>query len=106
MYELSRDYERAWELIQQGDRLACWLDYHKEIRDVAYACLSCDSIRIGARGISYIYLLPEEITLERFKVECESLNIEFYLPISDNMIVISREDFEALKTPLIQQANL
>ena len=26
IYELSRDYARAWELIQQGDRLACWVD--------------------------------------------------------------------------------
>lgn len=86
MVELSMDYERAWALIKEEHLVPCWVDYSADIRDIAYASLvSGDSIRIGARGICYIYLLPEEIlTINRFKSECECLNVEFYLPFNDS----------------------
>lgn len=84
MFELSRDYERAFELIKNGERLACFLDY-EGCRDVAANITSKynrGQINISARGISYIYLFADQAeTSEMFKKECNRLNVEFFLPI-------------------------
>ena len=78
IFELSRDYDRAWELIQKGERLAC--EYDRLIhRDVGQRSKSvCGStITISSQMLIYCYL-P---TVFRFFVErCTELNVEFYLP--------------------------
>ena len=86
IYELSRDYARAWELIQQGDRLACWVDADADadVRGVAHACLDVDATWITDNEYNYVYLL-EQNTFELFVDGCTNHNIEFYLPLADNM---------------------
>jgi hypothetical protein len=85
IFELSRDYKRAFELIKKGDRLACFVDYGNGCRDVAANIANAytrGEINISARGISYIYLFDDQAeTSEMFERECDRLNVEFYLPI-------------------------
>lgn len=104
MFELSRDYERAWQLMQQGDRLACWVDY-VGCRDIASARINRSlNLDVGARGIGYIYLFEDQIQdSNMFVKQCERLNIEFYLPLPDDTIVISPEDLEAIATKVIEE---
>jgi hypothetical protein len=80
IFELSRDYKRAFELIKKGDRIACFLDY-EGCRDVAIAELTkpYKDLIVGARGITYIFLFTD--FYEEFKKCCDRLNVEFYLPI-------------------------
>lgn len=84
MFELSRDYKRAFELIKKGDRLVCLVDY-AGCRDVAANIVSRfnhGQINISARGISYIYLFEDQAeTSEMFESECDRLNVEFFLPM-------------------------
>ena len=96
MFELSRDYVKAFELIKNGDRLACLLDY-EDCKDVAIAkCDKHGNLIIGARGISYLYFFDDQVaTNELFLGHCDRLNIEFYLPIGKEMLVISPESFKA-----------
>lgn len=85
MYELSRDYGRAWQLIQQGEKLACWVDSEADMKSVAHACLDIDATWITDNETNYLYLL-EQNTFELFAKRCTELNIEFYLPLADNLI--------------------
>ena len=58
MFELSRDYKRAFKLIKKGDRLACFVDY-EGCRDPAANIASAytrGEINISARGISFLIL--------------------------------------------------
>jgi hypothetical protein len=82
MFELSRDYERAFELIKQGDRLPCWLDYKEGIRDIAVAKMTdYGDCLIGVRGWAYLDFSGEQLeTNVLFLSYCNDLNIEFYLP--------------------------
>ncbi len=97
MFSLSRDYQKAFELIKSGDRLVCLLDYDG-CKDVAIARTNeaYGDLIIGARGISYLHLLPFQASLEPFLVHCDRLNIEFFLPISEEMIVVSTKDFKEI----------
>lgn len=98
MFELSRDYKKAFELIKKGDRLACFVDYGNGCRDVAANIASAytrGEINISARGISYIYLFDDQVeTSDMFESECDRLNVEFFLPVSEEMIVVSRDRLE------------
>ncbi len=103
-YQLSRDYNRAWELIQQGDRLACWVEYMQDgeaVRDIAAAICPENTLIIGARGTMYVWIPNANFNL--FRRACAENKIEFYLPIPNNMIVISQEDFEALASKVIKE---
>jgi len=102
MFELSRDYEKAWQLIHQGDRLACWIE-HLHGKDIASAYRFNEVTIVCARGTIYIYLFADYDTLENFLQRCTKLNVEFYLPLPDDMIVISREKLEAIATKVIQE---
>ncbi len=97
MFELSRDYKKAFELIKKGDRIVCLVDY-QGCRDVAANIASKynhGQINISARGISYIYLFEDQVeTSEMFEKECDRLNVEFFLPVSEEMIVVSRDRLE------------
>jgi hypothetical protein len=104
IYELSKDHARAWELIQQGDRLACEVDCRLG-RDVgsAYNWKSRVMI-INAKSVNYAWLADEENTFDLFAKRCTELNIEFYLPLNDNMIVISAELFEEVARKVIKKS--
>lgn len=86
MFELSRDYEKAWQLIQQGDRLACWVDYEVNHKDIACAYKWHEIFLITVRGTNYIYLYGEENNFDKFCQQCAKLNVIFYLPIPDLLI--------------------
>ena len=104
MFELSRDYERAWQLMQQGDRLACWVDCDINNRGIAEAFYQkwCLSTVIADRHHRYLYLFDQN-TLENFTQYCTELNIEFYLPLPDNTIVIIRDEFDAIASKVIEE---
>jgi hypothetical protein len=96
IYELSRDYDRVWQLIQQGEKLACWVDYDSLFRDIAQAYKWFEATMIVARGTQYVYLFEEQNNFDDFAKRCTGLNAEFYLPLADNMIVISVERFREM----------
>jgi len=82
VFEISRNFEKAFELIQRGDRLVCLLDY-EGCRDVAIARWDkSGELIVGARGIAYLYFFDDQLgTNDLFIKHCDRLNIEFYLPI-------------------------
>jgi hypothetical protein len=82
IFELSRDYKKAFELIKKGDRLICLLDYDG-CRDVAIARTDrFGELTVGARGIGYSHFFRDQVeTDELFLTHCDRLNVEFYLPI-------------------------
>lgn len=104
IYELSRDYARAWELIQQDEKLACWVDCRLD-RDVgsAYKWKSRVTI-INAKSVNYAWLADEENTFELFAKQCTELNIEFYLQVADNMIIISEDRFKEVASEVVSKA--
>ena len=102
IYELSRDYARAWELIQQGDRLACWVDCGVN-RVVANASQALDTTWITDNQRNYLFLSSEQNNQECFLNQCTVLNIEFYLVFADNMLVISEERFTEITSKTIDR---
>lgn len=102
MFELSRNYERAWRLINEGQALACWLTY-QDGKDIALASKFGYAVSIGARGTTYIYLAPRRATYEDFVKHCTDQDVEFYLPLPDDTIVISPEDLEAIAAKVIEE---
>lgn len=88
MFHLSRNYQKAFELIQRGDRLVCLVDY-EDCRDVAIARWNNQgnrhgSLVVGARGIAYLYFFEDQLeTNDLFIEHCDRLNVEFYLPVAD-----------------------
>lgn len=90
VYELSRDYARAWELIQRGDRLACYVDNqgYREIAETISRGIG-NAVCIACRGTSYIYLWDDQYTFEVFKAACEAKKVDFYLPIDPINLQVS-----------------
>ena len=82
-FKLSRDYARAWELIQQGEKLACEYD-RPNSRDVGRAEKSVTSNTVVINGWSHY--LPSGFN--GFAKRCTELNIEFYLPVANSEIPI------------------
>jgi hypothetical protein len=103
IFELSRDYARAWQLIQQGEKLACWVDYDSLFRDIAQAYKWFGATMIVARGTQYVYLFEEQNNFELFAKRCTELNAEFYLPLADNMIVVSEERLTEITSKVIDR---
>jgi hypothetical protein len=103
IYQLSRDYDRAWQLIQQGEKLACWVDYDSLFRDIAQAYKWFGATMIVARGTQYVYLFEEQNNFDDFAKRCTELNAEFYLPLADNMIVISEERLTEITSKVIDR---
>ncbi len=96
IYELSRDYARAWELIQQGEKLACHLiDVHRPIIAFAFYQEDYEATKITDNEWNYLDML-EDNNFNDFAKRCTELNIEFYLPLADNMIVISEDRCEEI----------
>ena len=102
-FELSRDYARAWQLIQQGEKLAV-------LRDALYA--NCRDVEIAYKGLACLFFMEfedwEEYAssdpFEFFVQRCTERNAEFYLPLADNMIVISEERLREMLGEAIDKA--
>jgi len=90
IFELSRDYARAWELIQQGEKLACWVDW-KQQRYIARAekwQLNNGTFITNNGNVYYVWMVDEDNTFDLFDKRCTELNIEFYLPLADSSLMI------------------
>jgi hypothetical protein len=83
IYELSRDYARAWELIQQGEKLACWVDC-SERPSRCTTDISKDDDCLFFLEPSIFDDWQEKILnlsrFERFVKRCTERDAEFYLP--------------------------
>jgi len=83
IFELSRDYARAWELIQQGEKLACWVDC-SERPSRCTTDISKDDDCLFFLEPSIFDDWQEKILnlshFERFVKRCTERNTEFYLP--------------------------
>ena len=106
IYELSRDYERAWQLIQQGEKLACWVDC-SDRDDRCTTAISKDDDCLFFLQPSIFDDWQEKILnlshFERFDKRCTERNAEFYLPLADNMIVISEERLTEITSKVIDR---
>lgn len=94
MFELSRDYKRAFVLIEKGDHIVCLLDRNDcDCREAAIAkCDDLCDLVIIANDKLYLRLFDfDRETSEQFEQQCDRLNVEFFLPISEDMLVISRD---------------
>lgn len=79
MYNLSRDYDKLYELVCKGIIAAGFVDY-QECRDICQIRKTkFNSINFGVRGHSY-----SEIDLDdgkdRFMKPCERLDLEWIAP--------------------------
>ena len=104
IYELSRDYARAWELIQQGEKLACHLiDVHRPIIAFAFYQEDYEATKITDNEWNYLDML-EDNNFNDFAKRCTELNIEFYIPLADNMLVISKERLQEVASEVVSEA--
>lgn len=99
IYELSRDYARAWKLIQCGDHLACEYDRPNH-RDVGRVEKSETNNSVVING--WCHYMPSGF--RDFAKRCTELNIEFYLPLPSDTLVISPEDFVKVATDTVNEA--
>jgi hypothetical protein len=97
IFELSRDYGKAWEWIQDCERLDCRYETTADIE----VC-KCGMIE-GEKETSVIVLYSQQVVIcdlstvfDLFVERCTALNIEFYLPLADNTIVVSEERLREL----------
>jgi hypothetical protein len=96
IYELSRDYDRAWQLIQQGEKLACHLiDEHRPIIAFAFYQENYEATKITDNEWNYLDML-EDNNFDDFAKRSTELSAEFYLPLADNMIVVSSEKLKEI----------
>lgn len=103
IYELSRDYARAWQLIQQGKKVACWVDVHfRSIIAFAFYQDDYEATKITDNEWNYLDML-EDNNFDDFAKRCTELSAEFYLPIADNMIVISEERLTEITSKVIDR---
>lgn len=96
-YKLSTDYDRLYELIQEGQEVVCWIDYtfdfENEIRiyrDTCSAKKHPNVTMFQSRGYGYIcinrwdYEDLKMSELEYLKKICEKKNVEFFDPQNNN----------------------
>ena len=87
-FKLSRNYARAWELIQQGEKLACWVETnHRKVVANAYYQDDYEATKITDNEWNYLDML-ENNNFNDFAKRCTELNIEFYLPVANSAIPI------------------
>lgn len=74
-YTTSKDYEKLWNLVQEGNEIVCWVDYEASdneiIKDV------CDA-RLCGKYTTIGILFSEN--KESFMSECNKNNVEFLPP--------------------------
>jgi hypothetical protein len=90
MYNLSKDYERLYELICDGNRVVAFVDYkfsgsEHVMRDVCLVEKRKDNRIVGfSRGICYLevndWQTPSLDEKECFIVDCKHVNLEFVAP--------------------------
>lgn len=79
-YNLSTDYKRLWDLIQDGNRVPAWIvyckDYEEPIYDLVEVKLGYMSERysIGVRGHCYDTF---DSDFNSFEMNCKSLELRF-----------------------------
>lgn len=82
-YNLSEDYEKLYELINQGYRIPAWIlyenSYEEPIYDLVEVKLAYQSSRysIGVRGTSYDTF---DSDLKSFIMNCQSLKLRWVVP--------------------------
>jgi hypothetical protein len=76
----STDYARLWEMVRQGQRVVCWVDYTgglegPPMRDIARARYWSrdDRAEVGVRGFCYITAWGAD----DFRDQCERSHVEF-----------------------------
>jgi len=109
IYGLSRDYDRVWKLIQQGEKLACWVNRDICNRGIAYACHEdwCHSTKIQDYQTRYFYVFDQDHGNDVFTLfleKCTELNIEFYLPLPADTLVMSAELFEEVARKVVKKS--
>lgn len=90
MYDLSKDYEKLYELICDGNRVVAFVDYSfhggevnkRVMRDVCLVEKRKDNRIVGfVRGICYFEIedwqTPSLDEKECFLVDCKQCNLEF-----------------------------
>lgn len=81
-YQTSTDYERLYELLSQGNKVVCFVDYitwdggKRTIsgRDVCFARAEKNRVRFVGRGIEYG---EHRAGKESFTADCKRSNVEF-----------------------------
>jgi hypothetical protein len=88
IYELSKNYVRAWALIQQGEKLAAWVDCSAR-PDRCTSTVSKDDDCLFFLEPSVFDPWQEKMLgltdFERFTKRCEGRNVEFFLPLNEGM---------------------
>lgn len=94
MYQLSRDYNALFDLLLNGQRVACFVDNtHDEApRTVRDVCLAKRSgpfrVQVSVRGVSYFSIYPFEADengadeRKSFIEGCTDINLEWIVPAS------------------------
>lgn len=77
-YELKYDYQKLWDYIHKGNKVAAWLDNEKYGTDIVEVKKLPDmQYLIGTRGVGYN---GADGTFEEFKKICEDYNLGYIEP--------------------------
>ncbi len=82
-FNLSKDYQLLWKLIQAGYRVPAWLIYSDKYKEPIWDLVEVKKLyksehySIGTRGIGYA---DSENNLEQFIENCEYYDLHFVLP--------------------------
>jgi hypothetical protein len=78
-YELSKDYIKLWELINEGYRIPAWVDVSVTLTHIVEVKNHENlGYLIGTRGYGYESF---EQTLDNFSEICTSLNLRYISPV-------------------------
>ena len=86
LFELSTDYKKLWNLIQQGNRIPAWIVYTDkydepiwDLVEVKNTSMEDNDYDIGTRGISY----SNRKGFINFEKICIELSLHFILPYNN-----------------------
>lgn len=79
--ELSKDYKRAFDLINKGDHLYCLVDY-KGCRETARVQSKGggNDIILSIGDLFCVHICSSQFLYETFEKRCKAMDIEFCLP--------------------------
>lgn len=83
LFSLSTDYNKLWDLVNQGHRIPAWILYTDEYEDPIYDLIEVKkhkhwgSLIMGTRGMGYE---PTNATFEKFEDVCKRLELKFIEP--------------------------
>ena len=97
LFELSRDYKKAFEMVKRGDRIVGWTYLTSKQSIEAWLSEAQQNINLGCVWIPK----KEAENSDSFLFHCDRLKVEFYLPIEKPMIVISKERLEEIASEVI-----